>query len=112
MAIKPAYQERYRIHAFVRQGTIINRDSVRGRVTFAWVYQNRPKNCRFAVVSQWDTTSHCWRYEALDMYGVQKEPQTQSLITPKPKLTHTDKDAALMATLLLYNAEASTCNNV
>lgn len=104
---KPAYQERYRIHAYVRQGAIYKRDSVQGRVTFAWVYQNRPKSCRFAIVSVWDRSTRSWLYEALDMYGVQK--LNDELITPVPRLTHHDLDAALMATLLLYDKEVTAC---
>jgi hypothetical protein len=103
MPAKPAYQERYRIHAYIRQGSITKR-FVDGRVTFAWVYQNRPAQHQFAVVSVWDTNTRNWLYEVIDLYKVKKRQDNQ-LVPPKPRLTHTDKDAALMAALLIYNAD-------
>lgn len=101
-------ERRYHIHAYVCAGGVHKRQSVQGRVTFAWVYQNRPNEARYAVVSTWNCIAHTWRYEVLDLFNVMKDP-ANNLIPPAPRWMHEELSAAIMATVLMYG---DTCNNV
>jgi hypothetical protein len=103
--------KRYRIHAYVRAGGIIRRHSVTSRVTFKWVYQNRPDECRYAVISAWDNQVRAWRYGVLDLFNVLKDSETNELIPPEPRWKSDDCSAAIMTTVLLYG-DAVSCNNV
>jgi hypothetical protein len=99
--------DRYRLHAYVAQGGVI-RDAAMASVTFKWVYTNRPEGCRYAVTSQWDTPSHSWRFMSFDLFATAQEirqatGQVVRLHPPKPRLMHTDLDAIIMGTVLLYN---------
>lgn len=104
-ARKTAYEERYRIHAYVRHGAVHKRQSMLGRVTFPWVYQHRPEEYRYAVVSRWDVNTRSWRYEVLDLFEVLKDPMNK-LTPPAPRWTHEDLSAAIMTTLLMYGSPA------
>lgn len=81
---------------------------LQGRVTFAWIYQNRPNEARYAIVSTWDCNTHRWQYEVLDLFSTLKD-QSNGLTPPTPRWVHEELSAAIMATVLMYG---DTCNNV
>lgn len=92
----------YKLHAYVLNGHVI-RMSPFGRVTFTRIYQNRPKEARYAVAGHYSVELHADRFIAWDLFNVLKDPNSGLAAEPKPRLTHTDLDAAIMATVLLYN---------
>lgn len=94
--------ERYHIHAYVRPGGVCTRKSMQAQVTFNWLYQNRPDGCRYAVASDWDAGAHARRYLVFDLFHVMRDDQTNRLVTPTPVRMCADLDAAVMATVLLY----------
>lgn len=96
--------DRYQLHAYVASGKVIRR-TPSSTATFTQVYQLRLSDYRYAVVSQWDCAEHSWRYLVWDLFNVKKwvGDYGETLITPAPRLTHTDLDAAIMATVMLYN---------
>ena len=94
--------DRFTLHAYVCGSACVKTLPVEGTVTFGWVYRNRPDNCRYAVVRQ-----PLGDYLVWDLYNaVHPAPQwgagSVQLRIPKTRLTHTDLDAALVATLMLY----------
>jgi hypothetical protein len=61
----------------------------------------RPKTHRYAIASEWDADVG-ESFIVWDLFHVWKG-RGGRLITPKPRLTHFDYDAALMATIMLYD---------
>jgi hypothetical protein len=97
--------ERFRIHAYVRQGGVRKRQSLMGQVTFAWVYQNRPQDHRYAVLSDWDCNAHARAYHVIDLYEVKLDGGGRP-VTPHPRWTLDELDAAIATATLLYGVEA------
>lgn len=99
--------ERFRLYAYVCSVTCVKRTDRDPPPTanFAQVYLGRPVDCRYAVVSIWD---YCKgdRFYVFDLFEVKKNSDNGELLTPTPRLVHDDLDAAIMATVLLYNKPA------
>ncbi|WP_309646038.1 hypothetical protein [Phenylobacterium sp.] len=96
---------RYQLHAYVCGVDCVRRYDNLGTVTFTKIYQQRPKNCRYAVAGSWDIAINAERYLVWDLFTTMRKGAHGELITPKPKLQHHDLDAAVMATVLLYGEE-------
>lgn len=71
-------------------------------VTFKWIYQNRPNGPRYAVGSYWNVEHHRDHFLVWDLFNVMRDPGSGHVVEPHPTLTHHDLDAAVMATVLLY----------
>jgi hypothetical protein len=91
----------YTIRAYVSPDDVHTMGHVQGRVTFSWIYRQRPKTHRYAIASEWDANVG-ESFIVWDLFHVWKG-RGGRLITPKPRLTHFDYDAALMATIMLYD---------
>lgn len=104
--IEAAYRrgDLYRCHAFVCGVTCVRRTDrdPPPTATFQQIYQQRPADCRYVIVGVWMPPLGLERYYAFDLFEVKKD-QFNVLVIPKPRLTHDDLDAAIMATVLLYN---------
>lgn len=98
--------DRYLVHAYVGDGEVHRTDEM-GTVTFTWLFQHRPKDCHFVVASQWDVRRHDRKYIVWDLYKTRMNRWTKHIQTPKPRLIHTDLDAAIMAAVMLGNDGAS-----
>jgi hypothetical protein len=97
---------RLRLQAFVCGVTCVRRANGKPpTATFTQIYQQRPADCRYAVVSQWSMAQHVDAYFTFDLLNVEKHRDTGEVIEPKPRIAHYDLDAAIMATVLLYNKE-------
>ena len=95
--------DRYRLHGYVDAEGLRSRNwLLNGRVTFQWIYQNRPNECRYALVSVWDREAHGRYYAVFDLFNVLKTAANE-LVTPEPRWTHIDRRAAVMTTVLMYN---------
>lgn len=92
--------DRYRIYAYVGHGSV-RRATLLGSVSFTWIFQNRPKDCRYAVAGQWMVDRHAERFVVWDLYKVMVSP-IADVHAPRPRLIHDDLDAAIMATAMLY----------
>lgn len=104
VSTSPATGDRFRLLAYVCGADCVRR-ATEGRepaVTFTWIFQNRPKDCRYAVTSQWDIARHEHRYFVFDLFDVMVGPDSD-VQAPRPRFTHSDLEAAIMATVLLYN---------
>lgn len=100
MAIITNTDGHYTIMAYVSPDDVHRVDYVGGRVTFSWIYQQRPKTHRYAIASQWKQGGE--QFIVWDLFHVWKDPGGR-LLTPRPMLTHFDYDAALLATIMLYD---------
>jgi hypothetical protein len=98
----------YRVYAYVCSVTCVRRvdQDPPPSATFTQIYRLRPADCRYAVVGVWDFNLNSDRFIVWDLFNVLKNPATGNLAMPRPRLQHTDLDAAIMATVLLYNKEA------
>jgi hypothetical protein len=76
--------------------------NVTSRMSFKRIYQNRPNHARYAIAGNYSVEMHADRYVAWDLFDVKKNPSDNELIEPAPTLVHNDVDAAIMATLMLY----------
>lgn len=96
----------YRLYAYVCSVTCVKRTDrdPPPTATFTQIYQQRPADCRYAVASIWDYATGD-RFYVFDLFSVKKNVTTNELIVPIPRLVHDDLDAAIMATVLLYNKE-------
>lgn len=96
----------YRCHAFVCSVTCVKRTDrdPPPTATFQQIYRQRPADCRYVVVGVWapDPSKNCERFAVFDLFEVKKD-QFNVLIEPKPRFMVDDLDAAIMATVLLYN---------
>lgn len=99
--------ERLRLWAFICSHTCVKRmdGDPPPTATFAQIYQQRPPDCRYAILSRWDLVNHFDCYYAVDLFEVKRDLNTNELITPPSRLRHDDLDAIIMATVLLYNKE-------
>lgn len=99
---------KYHLYAYVAQGSVFRLPDDQATTSFQWIFQRRPQGHRYAVAGIWDVTLHGDRYLVWDLL-----PDSGMNITnmqaPRPRLTHTDLDAAIIGSLMLYG---STCNNV
>jgi hypothetical protein len=87
---------RLRLQAFVCGVTCVKRtDGKPPTATFTQIYQQRPADCRYAIVSQWSLARHVDAYFVFDLFEVKKDASTGELIEPKPRLSHYDLDAAI-----------------
>ena len=94
----------YKLFAWVCGADCVRRmEQPSARAPFHHIYQNRPKDCRYAVCGEYDMATGADRYFVWDLFNVMKDPSDGSVITPKPRLTHSDLDAIIMATVMLYN---------
>jgi hypothetical protein len=95
-------EQQYRPHAYVCGKACVKRigDDV-GTVAFSWIYQRRPIDCRYAVAGTWSGVAHSEAVHVFDLYNVMKNFDG-SLIVPAPIATHSDVDAAIMETAMLY----------
>lgn len=95
------------LHAYVAPGQVLRLEPF-SSVTFGHIFQNRPDQHRYAVTGRWDLPSRGWAFDVFDLYAAKlphgKEWTAENIIAPKPKLTHTDIDAAIMASVLLYGS--------
>lgn len=94
-------EEQYRLHAYVCGAACIQRFDMPGTVSFTWIYQRRPKDCRYAVAGAWSSDKRREDVIVWDLFTVWKQPDG-SLVTPVPFGKHSDVDAAIMATAMLY----------
>jgi hypothetical protein len=94
--------DRYVLQAYVASGSVKRLTPI-STVTFTQVYQGRTQEYRYAVAGQWDVAEHAWRYLVWDLFDAMLQDPFNQLIPPAPRLTHTDLDAAIMATVMLYN---------
>jgi hypothetical protein len=100
-----ALQAEFRLHAYVCSVTCVKRSGdPPPTVNFAQIYLQRPIDCRYAVAGIWNCGRE--RYYVFDLFEVKKNSDNGELLTPMPRLVHDDLDAAIMATVLLYNKEA------
>lgn len=99
--------ETYRCHAYVCSVTCVRRTDrdPPPSATFAQIYQQRPADCRYAVVGYWapSPSTSSEKFLVWDLFNVLKNDSTGAVIIPKPRLMLDDLDAAIMATVLLYN---------
>lgn len=105
MAANYTATSRYLAHAYVCDASCVKRLPGIGSVSFSWVYQHRPKACRYAVVSQWDVVKHADQFIVWDLFEALRRLPSGELLPPKPRLVHDDLDAAIMATAMLYDME-------
>jgi hypothetical protein len=97
-------QAEFRLYAYVCSVTCVKRSGdPPPTVNFAQVYLKRPPDCRYAIVGKWNYPTHGDRYYVFDLFEVKKNNDNGELLTPMPRLVHDDLDAAIMATVLLYN---------
>jgi len=96
----------FRLCAYVCSQTCVKRAASDPPPTasFAQIYQSRPRDCRYAVVAMWDVARYADRFYVFDLFNVKKTPKNE-LVVPRPRLVHDHLDAAIMATVLLYNKE-------
>lgn len=101
--------QRFRLWAFVCGQTCVRRmdGDPPPTATFQQIYQQRPADCRYAVTSLW-LEGRDW-FGVFDLFDVKVAPQTNDVETPKARLVHHDLEAAIMATVMLYNKEAKRC---
>ena len=94
---------RYRLHGYVEPGGMRKRAAwlTDGRMLFKDIYQRRPNDCRYAVVSIWDNSAHGRYFAALDLFDVLKTAENK-LIDPEPRWTHENLQALIATTVLLY----------
>ena len=78
-----------------------------GTVSFTWLFQHRPPECRYSVAGQWSAGDNAERIVVFDMYHINKRLDG-SLVTPRPVGVHWDVDAAIMATAMLYGDESES----
>jgi hypothetical protein len=72
-------EEQYRLHAYVCAPSCVKWSDTMGTVSFPWVYNNRPDDCRYAIAGTWDEKILVW-----DLYNV-ATTRSGKLLTPKPK---------------------------
>jgi hypothetical protein len=93
----------YKLIAFVCDGGCVKRvKQGYGTRTFRDIYVNRPDNCRYAVASRWDVVNHRDEVIVWDLYEATTQPSYRDIEAPAPALIHTNVEAAIAATLLLY----------
>lgn len=92
----------YRIHAYVCGQACVRLMENMGTVDFVWLFMNRPNDCRYAVVSQWNVARHAEDFLVFDMYEAQESLKSGKLVAPPPLRTEVDADTAIMATAMLY----------
>lgn len=95
----PSLRGRYKLHAYVGTNGVATPD-VDGTISFDMVFVKRPEDCRYAVVGKWDVTQHCEQIMVWDLLNTLQRP-TGKLIEPRPVITYSDVDQAIMATLML-----------
>jgi hypothetical protein len=95
----------YALHAFVYPTREVHRLEPYGRVTFRFIYQNRPPEARYAVVGHYNAAAHTDEFLVWDLFKALKKSSDGDLIEPRPRLRHDDLNAAIMATVLLFGSE-------
>lgn len=95
----------FQLHAYVCSQTCVKRvnHDPPPTVNFAQIYLQRPPDCRYAVAGIWVCGTD--RFYVFDLFEVKTRGHGGELITPMPRLVHDDLDAAIMATVLLYDKE-------
>lgn len=94
--------EQYRLHAYVCDNSCVQTVDHMGTVSFTHVFVNRPNECRYAVVSQWNTRTHKDDVMVWDMYESQEKLRTGRLVPPENVKIYRSVDAAITATMLTY----------
>lgn len=98
---------RYKMHAYVCGQACVKRASPPiSSCDFHTIWIQRPEDCRYAVVSEWDVVEHRDRFIVFDLFeaGVDWGGKgTGKAIEPVPTTMTDDLDAAIMATSLLYD---------
>ena len=98
----------YMLHAYVRPAEVVYMTPF-SRTSFARIYQNRPDGARYAVAGYYNVAHHGDEYRVFDLFEVKLQGGGLGrVITPEPRLTHRDPDAAVMAAVMLYG---QSCNN-
>ncbi len=99
------HDTQYRLHAYVCAKNCVHYQDAMGTVTFKWIYQNRPDNCRYAVADYYAVDKHKPIVVVWDMHNVTLRMPTLEPLPPPPISKHEDVDAAIMATALRYDED-------
>lgn len=94
--------EQYRLHAYVCGNACVKNVDNMGTVSFTHVFTNRPYDCRYAVVSQWNVAKHATDVLVWDLYETTEKLSSGKLVPPQPVNVFDDVDAAIMATSMTY----------
>lgn len=89
--------ERYHLRGFVCDGPCTRPSDDLGWSTVSQIFTRRPDKCRYAVVENLTGS-----FEAWDFY-LDGWPPSEGPLPPPTVATHTDIDAAWMATTLGYD---------
>jgi hypothetical protein len=93
----------YKLIAFVcDEGCVKRVKQGYGTRTFRDIYVNRPDDCRYAVATQWNPVKHEEEVIVWDLYEATTQPLFRDIQAPQPTLIHHSVEAAIAATLLLY----------
>lgn len=92
----------YRLLAYVCGHDCVRRIDDEATRTISRIFIERPSDCRYAVVGRYNIVQHADDVLVFDLYRLTQKTRSGLIEDPDPISVHTDLDAAIMATAMLY----------